>query len=659
MRLRQSVMLSTLATLATVYPVSAQALPSSNPIGDDPLLTFIANSLITSNGWEVGYWNNLGQYQRGTPTWGALTSEGGQFTDAATTQNHLVRRWISPFTGQVSLTTFFGVDAQLPVNAEIRVNGDRFPIYPQEQVGSALNMPLNIRAGDAIDFVFTPGSNNQAGMFDFSANIDVPAGLVFINPVVQVTNPYTRPPIGPREIVVTPVPFDLQVKQIAPDPANVRSGPDRSFPVQRTYLSGDSISFDAWTIGEFVNETYGTGDRWYRIVGTDWWMSETVINGSPPALPPVPAVVTVNATQVSFVAANKAYESFQGYASGMYFDLFGNPSLSIPVQSVAGVQNQQSLGSFITQSASPTDRTLPHWHLDVRNTVPMNRSDMRETIASTMLGQIQSKLGAGYLSPGCIGLLCPSSEEHKGSMSVYSAVGLIEAAAEQSSMNGGQGFIPTPLEDTQINSISFGSLMGTVSTMSVPPASPLSMSPVFTPDGFEFFMQNRAKYDGKWLNGWLEAVEFILTDPDGFQLGFRNGQQFNNIPSADLRQTKFVQNSDLNLPTLAEAIQAGMVPSDSTTLPQLAPVNPSQPVENLFQFVVGDRKPGQYLLQLWGLSENSVGLIVDDENGGSIIYPDPGGTAISVAAVPEPSDVGGLMLFGIMSGWFWRRRRKV
>ncbi len=66
--------------------------------------------------------------------------------------------------------------------------------------------------------------------------------------------------------------------------ANVRSGPGRSNEIVDLKTFGELLIFDRWTTGDFVDYTAELGtssDRWYRIAGTDRWISAAVIEGEP------------------------------------------------------------------------------------------------------------------------------------------------------------------------------------------------------------------------------------------------------------------------------------------------------------------------------------------------------------------------------------------
>ncbi|MGB3401679.1 MAG: S8 family serine peptidase [Microcoleaceae cyanobacterium] len=66
--------------------------------------------------------------------------------------------------------------------------------------------------------------------------------------------------------------------------ANVRSGPGTSYEDVGDRQYGDTISFDEVTTGESIDyPELGTAtDQWYRIAGTNEWISAAIIDGSPP-----------------------------------------------------------------------------------------------------------------------------------------------------------------------------------------------------------------------------------------------------------------------------------------------------------------------------------------------------------------------------------------
>jgi murein DD-endopeptidase MepM/ murein hydrolase activator NlpD len=88
----------------------------------------------------------------------------------------------------------------------------------------------------------------------------------------------TSSPTNPENSVET---FTGEV--IATVGANVRSGPGTSYEDVGDRPYEDVISFDGVTTGEFISyPELGTAtDQWYRIAGTNEWISAAIIEGSP------------------------------------------------------------------------------------------------------------------------------------------------------------------------------------------------------------------------------------------------------------------------------------------------------------------------------------------------------------------------------------------
>jgi hypothetical protein len=69
--------------------------------------------------------------------------------------------------------------------------------------------------------------------------------------------------------------------------ANIRSGPGVSFDKVNEYPYGTTLIFDKWTEGDFVDYSAELGTSsslWYRIAGTNDWVSAAIIDGEPSIL---------------------------------------------------------------------------------------------------------------------------------------------------------------------------------------------------------------------------------------------------------------------------------------------------------------------------------------------------------------------------------------
>jgi hypothetical protein len=71
---------------------------------------------------------------------------------------------------------------------------------------------------------------------------------------------------------------------------NVRSGPSTNSSIVRRIGGNQTVNFDAWQYGTTERNIWtGAPDaRWYRIVGTNQWISGAVVIGSAPGSRPMP-----------------------------------------------------------------------------------------------------------------------------------------------------------------------------------------------------------------------------------------------------------------------------------------------------------------------------------------------------------------------------------
>lgn len=91
-----------------------------------------------------------------------------------------------------------------------------------------------------------------------------------------------------RAVQIYSANFNGQV--IATVDAYLRSGPSTSHGQVGSAAYGTQLNYDAWTEGEFISyPSLGTADdRWYRIAGTNHWISAAITTGQPHTLTPTP-----------------------------------------------------------------------------------------------------------------------------------------------------------------------------------------------------------------------------------------------------------------------------------------------------------------------------------------------------------------------------------
>ncbi|GAB4199014.1 MAG: hypothetical protein Fur006_49350 [Coleofasciculaceae cyanobacterium] len=115
--------------------------------------------------------------------------------------------------------------------------------------------------------------------------------------------------------------------------ANVRSGPGTNYQDLDTLPYGTPLEFDAWTYGETITDiALGTPDaRWYRIKGTNDWISSAIVNGNAPGSTPLPST-NLNSPN-GFTVGGNFYTVWQ-----QYLGTLGNP--------ISGVSSHSSGASY-------------------------------------------------------------------------------------------------------------------------------------------------------------------------------------------------------------------------------------------------------------------------------------------------------------------------
>jgi hypothetical protein len=204
------------------------------------------------------------------------------------------------------------------------------------------------------------------------------------------------------------------------------------------------------------------------------------------------------------------YESHEGYEYGLYRDPLCHTVRTIQEQS--GVQAQHSRGSFRHDSTTAAS-------IAGNASVPIS-----PTLAADMESFILTQMGRPYLAscPEPFRLLCYSQQlspdEQKGrATGRFTCCGLMERAAEEAGLNGGQGFIPNVLE-----------------SISLPP--PLYSIPLLSPVTLYWAASNPFPFFAavnRWIAGAFDPVDFVVTDPLGRRLGYTSAAgTLNEIPDA-------------------------------------------------------------------------------------------------------------------------------
>ncbi len=245
---------------------------------------------------------------------------------------------------------------------------------------------------------------------------------------------------------------------------------------------------------------------------------------------------------------DRVYESHMGYPAGQYYDPITDNYVSISEDN--GVQWQHTLGSFQHDSTDPCTSPVGEFE---KVLISME-------LAQEMTTAIETQQSAGYIKWYEWPLILPSPVLspilQKGGGGTFSCNGLIEWSAETAGHNEGQGFIPDVLEYMDI------------------PGVPI---PTLTPQLLYWAAKNPNMFwnFNDWLQGILDPVDFILTDPNGRRIGYT--EQLG----------------------LIDEIHGAFYTGN----------------EALEQFVILDPLPGKYTLELFGLGEEAIAAISSSTDG--------------------------------------------
>jgi beta-lactam-binding protein with PASTA domain len=210
-------------------------------------------------------------------------------------------------------------------------------------------------------------------------------------------------------------------------------------------------------------------------------------------------------------------ESHPGYTPvGPYFDPQLNDSVSIA--SINGPQRQHTEGSFAC--ATPAGVSPACFNVSDYRTVPILKSDaqlMEAFIATYLEGPanaVYPPLTNVFSQAQLVTFVDSqvqkgrSPNQFAGGGITFTCVGLIERAAEEAGVNGGQGYIPDALEET-ILPLPLRLTLG-VDTLSF--LSPQMMWVAMT-HPVDLQSQN-------WITGFIDTIDFMVTDPSGNRFGY-------------------------------------------------------------------------------------------------------------------------------------------
>jgi hypothetical protein len=224
----------------------------------------------------------------------------------------------------------------------------------------------------------------------------------------------------------------------------------------------------------------------------------------------------------------KIYESSPAYQGNQYYDILDGKLIEI--EQVTGVQREHTLGSFLQLADNPNLDSSPVKNREVVEIPSIYGQD----VLKDMEDFIVTQLGKGY-GETTRGVAFIPPDEQKGYIGIdYTGIGLIERAAEEADVRGGQGFIPNRKERIPVDQIFAGSNLDAIpweclevfpTTVDCQargdrnPNSPFEPS-VLSPEYLHYILKNGPGSSENWLQGWFQNIDFILTDPLGRRLGY-------------------------------------------------------------------------------------------------------------------------------------------
>lgn len=207
----------------------------------------------------------------------------------------------------------------------------------------------------------------------------------------------------------------------------------------------------------------------------------------------------------AFEMGSVVYESHPGYTDGTYMSGDGEETKTI--RKINGVQSEHCLATFKHDSKTDVSPVIEFKQIPVSNELA---TEMRKAIESVRGSQFQF---IDYSLSGLEATLAPSAQ--KGGDGTFTCVGLVEWAAEQAGYNNGEGFIRNNFESFTI-------------------PHDLFEVPLLSPQLLYYSMRSQqVLFDAsQWIQGLLDPVDFILTDPLGREAGFDQKKGLiNQIPN--------------------------------------------------------------------------------------------------------------------------------
>jgi hypothetical protein len=596
------------------------------------------------------------------PDGSTLTATGGTLTAGSSTT--LTRRWVSHLKGEILVNNIFEPDIFADLQYQVSWNRPgEAPIFLTPAINGdggtgslTFEENLDVQVGDTIDITISGPDLEENAVFSTQTTIESKSlgGMSFVDSREGEIQP--PEPANCNGLI----PFNLTSFTASTIGSFVRSAP--CFQAGATNLyelpQGTPISLDAWTAGGETRyyDLPGTPDDpdgtnvWYRLAGTNEWISASIVTSPLPDLP----TFDYDVQHIGLRLDDTIQEAYRAYTEGGYWDPITQKLVVVPNLG-DGVIDKHSPGSF--QHRSPAISS------------PVKQAKyavVSEEDADAMANLIDTLVGKPYLDNapcpvadtleqlvGFIQTCLITPFKEKGGEGQYTAAGLLEHSAEitgAGEWDPGVGFIPGHLEITdQTNAESIiidEVLVQTGPTFVTTPIDPTEMS-VITPWLLFGSVSGEIVHSERWIQGILESVNgFVLVAPNKTKLGYLSSSLdlsefsifdglsrdtlFNNIQGGSLNITDYVGSSTKNQPIYDH--------DDSCEDPDL--------VEKVFQFHVSDRQEtGRYELWIFGRNKNSKAY-VGTESVGRAIYLDCSEEPITIdpTKVPEPS-----LVFGFFS----------
>lgn len=200
------------------------------------------------------------------------------------------------------------------------------------------------------------------------------------------------------------------------------------------------------------------------------------------------------------------YECHPGYSGGTYRN--ADNSETVTVSSVNGVQQEFTKDTFKHNSKTAATKVVDFQEIG------LSAED-----AEKMKDKIETKMGSATFQfinfddlDGIQETLSPAAQ--KGGDNSFTCVGLIEWAAEEAGINGGEGLVPNSMESID--------LPGDISL------------PLLSPQVMYLVMKGESILDDAkdLLKGFFDPVDYLLTDPLGRRVGYVDGVSYDEIPLA-------------------------------------------------------------------------------------------------------------------------------